>query len=71
MSAQSLKYFNIRPSEPVNGLVIITYHTQIPIFGCQKADQLKLSRIGILILIYHNISEPFLVVIQNLAVILK
>ena len=56
---------NIGASEFVNGLVIISYYTQILILAGQNANQLKLYRIGILILIHHNITESLLVILQN------
>ena len=62
---------NICSAELVDGLIIITYHAQIVIFAGQNADQLKLYCIGILILIYHNVAEPFLIVFQYIRTALK
>ena len=58
--------FNIRPAEAVNRLIVIPHHTNISIFFCQKAHKAELDRIRILILVYHDITEPLLIVIQNL-----
>ena len=41
------------------------------VLGSQKTYQLKLCHIGILVLIYHNIPETFLIIIQYLRVILE
>ena len=57
---------DIRPAEPVDGLVVIADHAQIPVFLCQKPDQLELGRIGILVLIHHDIDKAVLVVLQDL-----
>ena len=58
--------FNIRPAEAVNRLIVIPYHANISIFFRQKAHKTELDRIRILILVYHDITEPLLIVIQNL-----
>ena len=63
--------FDICPAEFVNRLVIISYHAEISIFLCQNPNQLKLHRIRILILIYHNIAEPLLIIIKYLRLCLK
>ena len=60
---------DIGPSELVNRLIIITHHAKIAVFGSQEAYQLKLGRIGILILIYHDITKPFLIIFQYIRVI--
>ena len=69
LEAQNIPY--IRPSEPVNGLVVIPHHTQVPVLGSQQADQLKLGQVGVLIFVHHDILKPLLVVIQDLAVVLE
>ena len=60
---------NIGTAEFINRLVIITDHTKVPVFPCQKADQTELDRIGILILIDHNVLKSFLIIIQNILII--
>ena len=62
---------DIRPPEPVNRLVVIPHHAEILVLGRQKAHQLKLRVVGILVLVHHNIAEPLLVIVQNLGIILK
>ena len=57
---------DIGSPEFINRLVVISYYAKIFILVCQKTDKLKLSRIGILILIYHNVFKPFLIIIQNI-----
>ncbi len=56
---------DIGPAEFVNGLVIISYHAQVLIFGSQQPDKVKLRRVRVLILVHHNIPEPLLVIIQH------
>ena len=62
---------NISPTEFINGLVIITYHTKILIPLGQKTDKLKLCSIGILILIHHNVFKPLLIVLQHCTAFFK
>ena len=69
LKAQNIPY--IRPPEPVNGLVVIPHHTQVPVLGSQQADQLELGQVGVLVLIHHDILKPLLIIIQDLAVILE
>ena len=55
---------DIRTSELVNRLVIITDHTEIPVLCRQQTDKLELNRVRILILIHHNVLKTILVIIQ-------
>ena len=55
---------DIGTAEFVDGLVIITYHTQIAITVRQQTDQFELRCIGILVLIHHDIFETFLIIIK-------
>ena len=64
LKAQYILY--IGSAEPVNGLIVVSHHTDVPVFGGQKAHKPELGRIGILILVYHDVTESFLVVLQNL-----
>ena len=50
---------NIRTSEFVYGLIIITHYTKVLVLGSQKLHQQKLSVVGILILIHHYVLETF------------
>ncbi len=52
---------DIRSPELVDRLIVITYNTKIAVFVRQQTDQLKLCRVGILILIHHNIAETILI----------
>ena len=62
---------NICPSELINRLVIITDHAEVLIFVRQQTNQLELCRIGILILVHHDIAQTFLIRIQDFAIKLK
>ena len=62
---------DICSAEFVNRLIVVTYHTEIFISGCKNTYKFKLGRIGILILIHHNVTEPFLIRLQNLSAVLK
>ena len=55
---------DIRSSEFVNRLVIITYNTQITVSLGKKTYQLELGCIRILILVHHNIQETVLIILQ-------
>ena len=57
---------DIGSAELINGLIIVTYHAQIAVTVCQQPNQFKLGRIGILILIHHDIAESFLIILQYL-----
>ena len=57
---------DVGPPEFVNGLVIVTHHAQIPVFACQKAYQLELRRVGVLILVHHDITKTLLVRFQHI-----
>mgnify|MGYP006956599917 CR=1 FL=1 len=63
--------FRYCSAEFVNRLIVVTYHTEIFISGCKNTYKFKLGRIGILILIHHNVTEPFLIRFQNLSAVLK
>ena len=62
---------DVGPSEFIDGLIIIPHHTKVAVLGSQQPYQLKLGRIGILILIYHDIAETLLIVVQNFGIIFK
>ncbi len=57
---------NVRASEFVNRLIIVSHDTQISRSGRQKAHNLKLGLIGVLILIHMNVTKPFLISLQNI-----
>lgn len=44
----------------------VSHHADVPVFGGQQAHKPELGRIGILILVYHDVAESFLVIVQNL-----
>ena len=52
--------------ELVDRLIVITYNTKIAVFIRQQTDQLKLRRVGILILIHHNVQKTLLIVRKHL-----
>ena len=62
---------DIRTPEFVDRLVIVTNYTQILILTGKKTYQLKLYRIRILILIHHDITESFLIILQHIRLCLK
>ena len=57
---------DIRPSELVDRLIIVSDHAQISVFSCKQPDEPELNCIRILILIYHDVSEPLLIVLQHI-----
>ena len=63
--------FNIGSPEFINGLIIITDHTEISVFARQQTHQLELHGICILILIHHNITKPLLIILQHIRLSLK
>ena len=63
--------FDIGSPEFIDRLVIITNHTQVPVSGSQQLNQAELYRISILILIYHDISKAFLIILQNILLCLE
>ena len=62
---------DIGASEFVNGLIIITYHADIPVFSGQQIDELELHHIGILVLVHHYVTETLLIIIQHIRNILE
>ena len=59
---------DIGTAELINGLVIIPYYAKIAVLLCQQTNHLKLHRIGILVLVHHDITEAALVVMQNIRI---
>ena len=62
---------DIGPAEFIDRLIVVSYHAKIFIFGSQKAHQHKLCGIGILILIYHDITQTFLISLQDIRMIFE
>ena len=62
---------NIGTAEFVDGLVIIADNTQILVAGGEKAEQCKLSRVRILVLIHKEKAEAFLILAKNFRFFLK
>ncbi len=60
---------DIGSPELVDGLVVVSHHTDIPVLLRQQPHQLKLCRIGVLILVHHDILESLLIGIQNLGTV--
>ena len=60
---------DIGSPELIDRLIVVAYDAQIASAGLlrpgQQPDQLELSRIGVLVLVDHNIAEPVLIVTQN------
>ena len=63
--------FNIRPAEFVDRLVIIADNAEIAVFCRQKAHKAELNRVGILILIDHDIAELLLIIIEHFRELLE
>ena len=62
---------DIGATELINGLVVIADHAKIAVLVCQHAYQLELDRVGILILIDHDITKPVLVKLQHIRCLLE
>ena len=63
--------FNIRPAEFVDRLVIIADNAEIAVFCRQKAHKAELNRVGILILIDHDIAELLLIIVEHFRELLE
>ena len=70
-SLKAQDILDIRASEFVDGLIIISHHTEVLIFGCQKTHELKLGQIGVLIFVHHDIAESLLIRVQDIRIALK
>ena len=57
---------DVGPPKFIDGLVIVSYHEEVPVFPGQHAHQLELDRIGILVFVHHDKAKPLLVVFQDL-----
>ena len=53
---------NIGTSKAIDGLIVITDHTEISVFFCQKIDKSKLRIVRVLILIHHDVAKTVLVI---------
>ena len=62
---------NIRTTEFVNGLVVVSDNAQVTVLGCQQMDQFELYCIRILILVYHDITETLLIIFQYIFLCLE
>ena len=60
---------DVRAAPAVNALVIVPHNTKILVFCRQKPHQFILAGICILIFIYHNIAEAFLIFVQHIGAI--
>ena len=56
---------DVRPTEFVDGLVVIPHHAQVPVFCRQGADKLELDIVRVLVLIHHDVAEALLVIVQH------
>ena len=52
---------DIRATPAIDGLVRVTYDTEIVMLGCQNFGQLILGTVGILILVHQNVLEAVLI----------
>ena len=62
---------NICPAEFVDGLVVITDHAEISVLGGQKAHKHKLSGVGVLVLVHHDVAQPVLIALQHIRIVLE
>ena len=62
---------DVGTTELINRLVIIAYHAEVFIFSGQKLNQTKLRRVGILVLIHHDIAETLLIIFQHIRIRLE
>ena len=63
--------FYICSPESVDGLIVVSHHTEILIFPRQNTHQLKLHRVCVLILVHHNITKTVLITLQHIRAALK
>ena len=63
--------FNCGTSERVNGLCVVTDHANVFVSGSEEFDDFVLSRVGILVLIYQDITEFVLIFMEAIGVILE
>ena len=57
---------DICPPELIDRLVVVSYYTEIPVFSGKQPDKTELDRVCILVLIHHDVAEPFLIVFQHI-----
>ncbi len=62
---------DIRQTEAVDGLTVITYYTKVTMLFGKHADEYVLSVIGILVFIHHNVAEPLPVLLKYRRMLLK
>ena len=56
---------DVSTSPAINTLVVVPYHAQVLVFCRQHMHQFILRCVGILIFVYHDIAEAFLIFIQH------
>ena len=68
---ESKDILDVGSTEGVDGLCIISYHADMVVWFRQSLDNEVLRIVGILVLIYQDISEVVLVFAQHVLVLLK
>ena len=63
--------FDVGPAETINALVVVADNTEVPVLFRQKAYKTELGRIGILILIHHDVFETLPIDLQDIRMLLK
>ena len=58
--------FDVGAPEFVNGLIVVAHHAEIPVSGGHHPQKLELHRVGVLILVHHDIVETLLIPCQHL-----
>lgn len=51
--------------------IIVTHHAEVLVLSGQQLNEAELGRVGVLVLIHHNITEPFLIILQHLRIVLE
>ena len=59
---------DVRTPELINRLIIVAHHAEVLIFSCQQLNEAELGRICILVLIYHNVLKPLLIILQHIGI---
>ena len=67
VDALEIQYIaDIRTSEFIYGLIIITDYAEIPVFVRQQPYKLELCHVRVLILVDHDVAETLLVILEYL-----
>ena len=59
---------DIGSPELIDGLVIVTHHAEVLVLSGQQLNEAELGRVGVLVLIHHDVFEPLLIILQYIGV---